>query len=194
MAVQLRLPPGAGLLAGALDRWRQRPCEAIADEAPAFEEAKLDQAADVPTEIERFEVGETPEEPTGIEHRYADTGETGRKSPKKRKYNDDSPVFEHKAAASRRPKRAEHRRTGRIRHPRHRRGPAVKGKGGVGVGMGTGTHPGSGGERLGFGGRGSGSRKAMLGSGGGTKQSERAVAAALNWLARHQLPTAVGVW
>ena len=32
----------------------------------------------------------------------------------------------------------------------------------------------------------------MLGSGGGTKQSERAVAAALNWLARHQMPD--GSW
>ena len=32
----------------------------------------------------------------------------------------------------------------------------------------------------------------MLASGGGTRQSERAVAAALNWLARHQLPN--GSW
>ncbi len=32
----------------------------------------------------------------------------------------------------------------------------------------------------------------MVASGGGTKQSERAVAAALNWLARHQLPS--GGW
>ena len=39
---------------------------------------------------------------------------------------------------------------------------------------------------------GSGSRKALLGSGGGTKQSERAVAAALDWLARHQLSN--GSW
>ena len=38
---------------------------------------------------------------------------------------------------------------------------------------------------VGFGSRGSGMREAMLGS-GGTKQSERAVAAALNWIARHQ--------
>jgi hypothetical protein len=45
---------------------------------------------------------------------------------------------------------------------------------------------------MGFGGRGAGSRKAMLASGGGTKQSERAVAAALNWLARHQM--ADGSW
>ncbi len=66
-------------------------------------------------------------------------------------------------------------------------GPSVKGKGGVGVGVGTGTHSGAGGGGSGFGGRGSGSRKAMLASGGGTKQSELAVLAALNWLARHQL-------
>jgi hypothetical protein len=71
-------------------------------------------------------------------------------------------------------------------------GPVVRGKGGVGVGVGTGTHPGSGGDGWGFGGRGSGSRKAMLASGGGTRQSERAVAAALFWLAKHQSPN--GSW
>ena len=38
----------------------------------------------------------------------------------------------------------------------------------------------------GFGTRGSGSRAKMLASGGGTKQSERAVTAALVWLANHQ--------
>ncbi len=37
-----------------------------------------------------------------------------------------------------------------------------------------------------FGGRGSGHRAALLASGGGTIESERAVAAALDWLARHQ--------
>ncbi len=51
--------------------------------------------------------------------------------------------------------------------------------------MGTGTHAGSGGDDFGFATR-TGHRKAMLGSGGGTRQSERAVAGALNWLARHQ--------
>jgi hypothetical protein len=50
---------------------------------------------------------------------------------------------------------------------------------------------GTGGAGMGFGTRGSGMREAMLGS-GGTKQSERAVAAALNWLARHQNPD--GSW
>ena len=43
------------------------------------------------------------------------------------------------------------------------------------------------GSGLGFGGRGSGSRKAMLTAGGGTKHTERAVTAALVWLANHQL-------
>ena len=44
-----------------------------------------------------------------------------------------------------------------------------------------------------FGGRGgSGSRKAMLATGGGTKHTERAVTAALVWLAKHQSPD--GSW
>jgi hypothetical protein len=65
-------------------------------------------------------------------------------------------------------------------------GPAMRNMGGIG-GQGESTKPGSGGKGEGFGSRGSGVRKAMLGH-GGTKASERAVAAALNWLARHQGP------
>ncbi len=65
-------------------------------------------------------------------------------------------------------------------------GPATKSMGGIG-GQGQSKNAGSGGHGSGFGSRGSGVRKAMLGS-GGTKASERAVAAALNWLARHQMP------
>ena len=61
----------------------------------------------------------------------------------------------------------------------------LKSLGGLG-GAGEGTKAGSGGKGEGFGSRGAGVRKAMLGN-GGTKDSERAVAAALNWLARHQL-------
>jgi hypothetical protein len=51
--------------------------------------------------------------------------------------------------------------------------------------LGTGKGIGSGGAGEGFNSRGMGNRAAMLGT-GGTKQSERAVGAALNWLARHQ--------
>ncbi|MEI8373867.1 MAG: prenyltransferase/squalene oxidase repeat-containing protein [Planctomycetota bacterium] len=42
-------------------------------------------------------------------------------------------------------------------------------------------------DNEGFGGRGSGSRKAMVASGGGTKRTERTVTAALIWLANHQM-------
>jgi hypothetical protein len=63
----------------------------------------------------------------------------------------------------------------------------VGGGGGVGRSKGDGTEGGSGGAEKGFGSRGTGSRKAMLGN-GGTKASERAVIAALSWLARHQTP------
>lgn len=45
---------------------------------------------------------------------------------------------------------------------------------------------------IGFDSRRSGSRQAMLASGGGTVESERAVAAALGWIARHQSPD--GSW
>ena len=71
-------------------------------------------------------------------------------------------------------------------------GTKVTGKGGVGAGVGMGSNAGSGGDSHGFGGRGSGHRRAQLGSGGGTKAGERAVAGALNWLYRHQLPD--GSW
>ncbi|HEX4143028.1 MAG TPA: prenyltransferase/squalene oxidase repeat-containing protein [Pirellulales bacterium] len=64
-------------------------------------------------------------------------------------------------------------------------GPMLKSFGGIGGG-GEGTKAGTGGKGEGFGARGKGVRQAMLGN-GGTKDSERAVAAALNWLARHQL-------
>ena len=65
-------------------------------------------------------------------------------------------------------------------------GPKLAGAAGIGVGLGTGKDYGSGGSGSGFGGRGSGSRKAMLATGGGTKHTERAVTAALVWLANHQ--------
>ncbi|MCY2991237.1 MAG: VIT domain-containing protein [Planctomycetota bacterium] len=55
-----------------------------------------------------------------------------------------------------------------------------------------GSNVGGGGVGVGFGGRGAGSRKVLVGGFGGTKQSERTVASALNWLARHQRPD--GSW
>ena len=60
------------------------------------------------------------------------------------------------------------------------------GPGGVGGSIGTGENAGAGGEGTGFGSRGKGHREAVLGSSGGTRATEIAVARALNWLARHQ--------
>ncbi|MBI3836877.1 MAG: terpene cyclase/mutase family protein [Planctomycetia bacterium] len=69
-------------------------------------------------------------------------------------------------------------------------GPLVRGSGLAGSGTGRGAGSGAG---TGFGARGDkDARKAMVGGYGGTKASERAVAAALNWLARHQSPE--GSW
>jgi hypothetical protein len=70
--------------------------------------------------------------------------------------------------------------------------PGPAGKGGVGVGSGLGDKPGVGGQGEGFGNRGKGHREALLGTQGGTKASDRAVGAALNWLYRHQ--TSLGKW
>ena len=70
--------------------------------------------------------------------------------------------------------------------------PGPAGKGGVGVGAGTSDKPGVGGQGEGYGFRGQGHRAAMAGALGGTKASERAGGAALNWIARHQ--TSYGKW
>jgi hypothetical protein len=69
-------------------------------------------------------------------------------------------------------------------------GPVARGGGGLDGGGGFGNNVGRGGDGMGFGGRGAGKRDAI--AGGGTKQTERAVAGALNWLARHQNPD--GSW
>ncbi len=64
-------------------------------------------------------------------------------------------------------------------------GPLVRGSGLAASGSGRGI--GGGGIGSGFGARGNkDARRAMIGGYGGTKASERAVAAALNWFARHQ--------
>ena len=159
----------------------------MTDQAPTFDEAKIDPQADVPEKIERFELGDTPEDPTELSTDTS-TLEKPTQFAQDAEFNDESTHFEHKGGGM--PSDSQQPNLGGLGGFDIKEigaGPTVKGKGGVGVGVGTGTHAGSGGAGFGFGGRGSGSRKALLGSGGGTKQSEQAVAAALNWIARHQL-------
>jgi len=168
--------------------------EKIVDEAPAFEDAGSAVTGITPPEIERFELGddsgEDPtEQPTDLQlyERPAAVAQ-------EEAYFDDNPEFSDKGGGgiANAPKDANFGGLGGFDMKALGAGPAVHGQGGVGLGAGFGTRPGSGGEGTGFGGRATGHRKAMLASGGGTKQSERAVLAALNWLARHQMPD--GSW
>ena len=158
---------------------------AVVGDAPSFDEAKVD-AQGSAQGIEHFELGETPEDAHRIEHRDADAGEAGPDGPGGEILRRQPRVLGRAAgwqSAGQQP--AEPWRTGRLRHPGHRpRSGRQEARGAWAESLGDG--------RPGFGGRGTGNRKAMLGSGGGTRQSERAVAGALNWLARHQM--ADGSW
>lgn len=150
----------------------------------ALEEPSLD------GDLTRFEVGETPLEPTVL-----DTESLTLEAPKfeqTEQFNDNSAVFEERGGGMAATTDAAFGGLGGFDFKAIGDGPAVTGAGGVGTGVGTGTRGGSGGDGVGFGGRGAGMRKAMVGGFGGTKQSERAVAAGLNWIARHQNPN--GSW
>jgi len=156
----------------------------VVDEAPSFDEANVPQKVDVPQQIERFEVSQTPDDPTELNNETLALEKPAQMAQDEKHYDDNPKLNEGGgggvAMISNQPNLGG---LGGFDVQGIGSGPAVKGKGGVGVG--TGTHPGSGGDDSGFGAR-TGHRKAMLGSGGGTRQSERAVAGALNWLARHQ--------
>ena len=64
-------------------------------------------------------------------------------------------------------------------------GPRLLDRGGLGMGTGLSNQSGAGGTGSGYGGRGSGSRKALVTKYGGSRNTEIAVLAALDWLARH---------
>ncbi len=169
------------------ERMRESP---NAERPPTFEHAKVDAAADA--DLKPFDLGQTPLDPTELNTETL-TMEKPAELGHQAEYNDDRDEFEHRgggiAAKSDQPNAGglggfEVRGIGP--------GPVARGRGGVGLGLGIGTHAGTGGDGWGFGGRGAGHREAMLASGGGTRQTERAVAGALNWLARHQ--SAHGGW
>ncbi len=160
--------------------------EKVVDEAPSFEEANVPPTTEAPQKIERFEVSQTPEDPTELTNETLSLEKPAQMSQDEKHYDDSSKVVEQNGGGT--PMAASQTNLGGLGGFDLQgigSGPAVRGKGGVGTGLGTGTHAGSGGDDFGFATR-TGHRKAMLGSGGGTRQSERAVAGALNWLARHQ--------
>lgn len=165
------------------------------DSAPSFEAPKVDTAA---MEISRFEVGDAPLEPTELNaETLAQIEPLPIGSPaaeplggqEARDY-DDSPTFEE--AGGGKVIDREGLKLGGLGGISVKNLPGPAGLGGVGVSAGFGKNPGVGGAGEGFGSRGKGQRQAILGPGGGTKASERAVGAALSWLARHQ--TAHGRW
>jgi hypothetical protein len=134
--------------------------------------------------LERTHLGDAPLEPSELDTAsLLDLGPIAQTE----EYYDDGPVFEHRGGGrAQASKQLDSGGLGGFNVMAFTLGPRVTGPGGVGVGIGTGTHPGSGGDGDGFGGRGIGHRPMVLGPNGGTRITERAVAAALFWLHRHQ--------
>jgi len=171
-------------LAAVLAVLSMMPAMKIQADAPEFK-SDLDTAMPEP-DLTHFEVGDTPIEPTVLNTETLSMVEAPQIE-QTEQMNDDSAIFEAAGGGiSTNTKVPNVGGLGGFDIKAIGPGPAVRGPGGVGVGVGTGGGPGSGGSGSGFGGRGSGSRKAMVGGFGGTKATERAVAAGLNWLARHQ--------
>jgi hypothetical protein len=158
----------------------------IEGEAPRFDSADVDTT--VP-EVENFQVGDTPIDPTEL-----NTQTLSLEAPTVTEQINTTPddPFSEAGGGQATPNATTIPGLGGLDLKAIGAGPALKGPGGIGGGNGEGKGTGIGSGGSGFGARGTGVRKAMLGSGGGTKQSERAVAAALNWLARHQ--NADGSW
>ena len=151
----------------------------------AFFDTEVDQAVEE-TPIEHFEVGDTPIEPTVLNTESL-TEPPAATIEQDAQFNDNSAVFE-AAGGGTVATGPSFGGLGGFDVSAIGTGPAVRGPGGVGTGVGTSDKGGSGGKGEGFGGRGSGSRQKMIASGGGTADSERVVAAAMNWMARHQAP------
>lgn len=146
-------------------------------EAPSFEAVDIE---DNLPEIEQFDVGNTPLDPAELNTETLTLAEAPSVDAQ---MNDAGALFEDAGGGS--AGAAAFGGVGGFDVAGVGAGPMFKGGGGISEGGGFGKNFGKGGGGEGFGTRGTGMREAMLGT-GGTKQSERAVAAALNWIARHQ--------
>jgi hypothetical protein len=116
--------------------------------------------------FEQFDIGEIEEEQPkemAVDPNLAKSGPVTQTE----EYIDDSPVFERKGGGAPARNKDAVDAPGGFNVMGYGAGPKTSGAGGMGIGLGTGKNWGSGGDDVGFGGRGSGHRKAMLGSAGG---------------------------
>jgi hypothetical protein len=157
-------------------------------DAPSFN-ATEEEISPPPT-FTRFEVGEAPLDPTELNTDTLTQFEAKPIGGQTAIYYDESPDFVEAGGGSATDLTGP--QLGGLGGFSVKDLPGPAGKGGVGVGAGLGDKPGVGGQGEGFGGRGRGHREALAGAFGGTKASERAVGAALNWIHRHQ--TSYGKW
>jgi hypothetical protein len=153
-------------------------------DAPAFDEVQVDKAeSDEPTKFDKFDIGDADDKPPPELDVDPSLEKPGHEAVAAEDNGNDEP-FEHKGGGMASGQKDNVGGGATFWGV----GNGAKSMGaGIGVGLGTGKNWGSGGDGVGFGGRGAGRRKAMLAVAGGTKHTERAVTAALIWLAKHQL-------
>jgi hypothetical protein len=157
--------------------------------APSFNATESTELSPPPS-FTKFEVGEAPLVPTELNAETLSMFEAKPIASQTAIYYDDSNEFVEAGGGSKSDLNGP--QLGGLGGFSVKNLPGPAGKGGVGVGSGSGDKPGVGGQGEGFGFRGKGHREAIAGAFGGTKASERAVGAALNWLYRHQ--TSYGKW
>lgn len=166
------------LLMAALMLIPHEMVQPIEGEAPTFEEAQIDPTDQAP-KIERFEIGETKTEDLELTTETLSLTKSPEiQAPEAIDLTSSGGGF--KGAASGGPQLGG--LSGGFTITGLGAGPARRGGGGVGGSTGFGNQAGSGGSGFGF----RGSAKKSLGAHGGTKGGDRAVGAALSWIARHQ--------
>jgi hypothetical protein len=155
----------------------------IVGDAPAFTATSAE--AGLETEPERFEVAGAPIDPSELTTESLTMNDPPGQLKQDAVYYDENPEFQERGGGS--PTAPENGAGGLgFDIKADGLGPLLSGEGGADPARGEGVGFGKGGPGQGFGSRGQGHRDALVGRYGGTKQTERAVAGALSWLARHQ--------
>jgi hypothetical protein len=164
------------------------PVKLISNDAASFDAAEVDRSP--PADLARFEVGNPPLDPTEVNADSLGQKKALPVAPQSARFYDNSPQFEEAGGGI--VSNVDASQAAGFGGFSIRGLPGPGGLGGVGFGVGFGKSPGSGGDGEGYGYRGKGHREYLRGVSGGTKASDRAVGAGLDWLARHQ--TTSGHW